>query len=587
MKKKNLKIIGVFILLTIVFVFRFFMGLSKFSSHDEFQIYLIGLQSYTTGIFPYFGPDVVYTQSQIPGGLQGLLISLPIQWLKIPEAPYLLLNLMTYLVLVFFGWYLSVRVSNVPKWFIYAWLLTCPWTLHYSTHIENPSYVLIGAILFFIAVFELGKFYKTKLLDDRLSFAFLGFSIFWIMQLHLSWVLLPPYLLWIIWINKKDRRLLLQGFLFFLAGSLVSISTLIPSLLKGYMTGGVENNIVFHFKNILEFPNIFLRFLSFASYEIPIFIGATTSSRLDYLLTHIWMIPFILFLFLTGVFQVFYFIYSFFRKNESEEWNRVRFFTFYSLILLFFSFLFSISEPRSHTLYIMFPIAMWYSFYCYGNLFKYRIKVLSVIFLLSGIIFQASLFVNRFQSRSLFAHRVQVDKAISDMDYTFLGIRRESLLMKSKLENLWQKNRENSNTIFTTGFEVKETYFKPQNLVNNIRYDGKYSCKIDSIQPFGVTFNQPLSGLNNPKVISLSFYAKSNRIQDFLLVYEVKEPSENHWKGEDLEGKYAPNEKWQFIQLELKLPVYINKESQLIIYFWMKSKSGGILYTDNLKLSFN
>ena len=316
MKKKNLILIGALTFLAMVFAFRFFMGLSKFSSHDELQVYLIGLQSYTTGTFPYFGPDIVYSQSQIPGGLQGLLISLPIQWLKIPEAPYLLLNLMTYFVLVFFGWYLSVRIPNVPKWFIYAWLLTCPWVLHYSTHIENPSYVLVGAILFFTAVFELGKFYKTKLLDDRLSFAFLGFSIFWIMQLHLSWVLLPPYLLWIIWINKKDRRLLLQGFLFFLAGSSVSIGPLIPTLLKGYVTGGMENNIVLHFKNILEFPNIFLRFLSFASYEIPRFIESTTSSRLDYLLTQIWMIPFILFLFLTGVFQVFYFIYSFFRKND-------------------------------------------------------------------------------------------------------------------------------------------------------------------------------------------------------------------------------------------------------------------------------
>ncbi|RLD43739.1 MAG: hypothetical protein DRI88_10520, partial [Bacteroidetes bacterium] len=226
MNNKTLKKVITFSVFFILFIFRFVMGLSKFAGDDELQIYLIGLQSFTTKIYPFFGPDVVYSQTQIPGGLQGLLISIPIQLLGIPEAPYILLNILTFAALAFLGWYISRRISNVPKWFIYIWILTCPWALNYSTHIENPSYVLVGAILFFIAVFDLGHFYKTRLLNDKLSFAFLGFSLFWIMQLHLSWVLLPPYLLWLIWVNRNDKKLLLRGLLYFVLGALVSVSTL-------------------------------------------------------------------------------------------------------------------------------------------------------------------------------------------------------------------------------------------------------------------------------------------------------------------------------------------------------------------------
>lgn len=174
-KKKFLLVV---LLGTILLLFRTFMGFSKFWSHDEIQIYLIGLKSFTNDVFPYFGPDVVYTESEIPGGLQGLLVSMPLSWLKIPEAPFILLNILSFATLTFFAWYLAKRISNVPKWFIYLWLFTSPWAIEYATHIENPSYVVLGSILFFVGVFELGKFYPSRIIHPNLSFFFLGFAIF-------------------------------------------------------------------------------------------------------------------------------------------------------------------------------------------------------------------------------------------------------------------------------------------------------------------------------------------------------------------------------------------------------------------------
>ena len=219
MTKKSLFTIGIVSGLLFLLAYRIFLGMSKFSSHDEFQVYLIGLQAFTTHTFPWFGPDVIYSQTQIPGGLQGLLIAVPIELFRIPEAPYFLLNLLSLTALLFFGWYLSKRITNIPGWFIYIWLLTCPWTLHYSTHIENPSYVLPAAILFFTAIFELGRFYEKRIINPRLSFLFLGFSLFWVMQPHLSWVLMPPYILWIVYVNRKDRKLLLTRVTFLWPGA--------------------------------------------------------------------------------------------------------------------------------------------------------------------------------------------------------------------------------------------------------------------------------------------------------------------------------------------------------------------------------
>ena len=568
-----------------LFIFRLFMGLSKFASDDELQIYLMGLQSFTTHIYPFFGPDVVYSQTQIPGGLQGLLVALPLWLLEIPEAPYFLLNVLTFAALIFLGWYISRRISNVPKWFIYIWILTCPWSLAYSTHIENPSYVLVGAILFFIAVFDLGKFYEKRILNDKLSFAFLGFSLFWIMQLHMSWVLLPPFLLWVIWFNRKDKKLLLRGALYFVLGALVSVSTLIPTLWV-YGLGGVESNVVFNPDNIWRIPTIILRFFSFASYEVPRFIGYDTPSRISYLLDQPWVIPIALFLLLIGFFQVFYFIYSLFLKKELPEWKEVRMFVLYTLLLLGFSFMFSISNPGSHTFYITYPIALWYSFYTYEKLFRYRIKTLSVVFLLAGLLFQVSLFVHRFHEESLFALRPRVVKAISAKDYTFVRARRESKMLKERKEKIWKPEDQPDGHAYYADLEVKDPYFREQNIVNNIAYEGKYSCKVDSIQTFGVTFVKTLSSLGNPGEAVLSFYAKSDRIDDFVLVYEVRKGSNNIWKSLGLKKYYHPNRKWQHIELSFNLPGCREDTAEVAVYFWMKNKSEAVLYVDNLKLEF-
>ena len=98
--------LGVFALLAAAFFFRLWYGTcSEFWRADEKQIFLIGLKSYTTRTWPWFGPDVGPTPIQMPGALQGLMVALPFFVAPVPEAPFVLLNLLSFASLCFLAWY--------------------------------------------------------------------------------------------------------------------------------------------------------------------------------------------------------------------------------------------------------------------------------------------------------------------------------------------------------------------------------------------------------------------------------------------------------------------------------------------------
>jgi hypothetical protein len=152
-----------FFIVALLFIARIFYGLCvDFWYVDNIQIYLIGLKCYATGTWPWYGPDVIYAKSQIPGALQGLLVGLPFYVFPYPEAPSIFLNILTFSSLCFFAWYILKRVSGLPAWLVFIWLLTAPWLMVYSTEVVNPSYVFPFAILFFISVLELLPIYTTR-----------------------------------------------------------------------------------------------------------------------------------------------------------------------------------------------------------------------------------------------------------------------------------------------------------------------------------------------------------------------------------------------------------------------------------------
>lgn len=401
---------------------------SEFWFTDELQIYLIGLKSYTTGTWPYYGPDLVYTNTQIAGGLQGLLVSLPFYISKTPESPIVFLNILSFASLASLAIYISKRVDAIPKWVVWTLVMVSPWAMHYSTRVVNPSYVLVFAVPFFIALLEALPIYKEKILTKKWAFLILGLTTALIMQLHMSWVLMVPLAGLAFLMNVKHAFLeQLKTVGLYLLGILLGALTLIPTLmLENTGDPSAASNIVFNIQNWSNLPIIVLRFFSFAANELPYVMGSNTETRLAVVKDQWWMTPAVVFLLIAGFAQVGLFVFNLFRKSQKEEFKKIKTLVILSLILLYLSFFFSIKGPASHTFYIMFPLALFYSFYCYDTLIvakPFTLKILKII-AIAGLAFHFGLGLYNLKNKSLYKNRAKVVKALDEKDYKILGERR-------------------------------------------------------------------------------------------------------------------------------------------------------------------
>jgi hypothetical protein len=422
--------------LALAFFFRLIFGLCLdfwTGTGDEKQIYLIGLKFYTTGAWPYFGPDVSNT-IQIPGALQGLIVGLPFYILPIPEAPYLLLNVLSFSSLCFFAWYCTKRLPELPGWFVWSWMLMAPWTIGFSTHVYNPSYVLCGAILFFVAAIETYPCLSRGLIPLRWANFMMGCALFWVMQFHLSWVVLVPYVLLSFYFQfKKAGSKILSSLLWFASGALVTGSFLIPTLIKyGFAAGMGRTNDAIQFDsgnlarhlNIVE--GVLGRFLSFASFELPRFIGGNTITRLAFMKENPFLIPFAIFLTVVGILQCIAMLILWFKREHTQkDWKAIKYFTLGTVVLLYVSFLFSLKSPASHTFYVTFPVAMLYSLYCWSEFLRKRSwQKFALVFIICGVIFEIGLAANNYSRVSIYLERSKIVEAIKAKDYRLLGERR-------------------------------------------------------------------------------------------------------------------------------------------------------------------
>jgi hypothetical protein len=257
---------------------RVFFGLSlELRTGDDVQIYLLGLKLFATGQWPFFGPDVYHqTRTQVPGPLQGLLVGLPLLLTREPEAPLILLNVLSLAGLVIFGLYLSRRFPLIPAWITCVWLLTCPWTLKYSTHVYNPSYLLLPSCLFFVAFLELMPSFTGNLLPPGAGFFLLGSSLGAAFQIHLSWPLLLPFLLAAILARAHARLLTLLQIGWLLLGAALPLALLAPTLAEyGFSSlfQALGSNSRINSVNASGIIDIVARFLSFASFQTPHVLG--------------------------------------------------------------------------------------------------------------------------------------------------------------------------------------------------------------------------------------------------------------------------------------------------------------------------
>ena len=417
------------------FIIRLAYGLTNefwFPDEDCLQIYLIGLKFFTTGEFPFYGADLVYTGAQIPGALQGLLVAAGWYICKAPETPYIILNLLLTCSLSFLAWYISKRIQKIPKLLIWLWVFFTPWSICYFTRIINPSYVVPGAILFFIGVFEIYPFLTKNLIPKNLAYLMIGFGFFWIFQLHLSWVLLIPYILGAIYflLKSKEKKIILSRGGYFLLGCAITFSTLAPTYLKFGFSGGSKSDISsvasIYPEHLLQLPEYLTKFLAYSSFDVTRFIGGDSAQRITFLKDYIWAAPATIIIAIFGIIQLILLLLLFFKKkNISEQWRGVKYFTLSALIFMWLSSMFSVATPGGHTTVLLFPIAMLYSAHCLEFLFhkKYVKVIFGTVFCLSLIMYTA-IAIKNYGTISIYKNREAVVKALSENDYRYVGLRR-------------------------------------------------------------------------------------------------------------------------------------------------------------------
>lgn len=426
------QILGLFLF---VFLFRLFFGLwqANWMEVDYFQTYLIGLKFYTTGAWPYFGPDVnglenLSFQSQIPGAMEGLLIGLPFHLLRIPEAPFILLNLMNTAGILLLAGYIHRRLPTLSFAWLSLWIASLPWTLHEGTMIINPAFTLLPGVLFFIGFMESAPFFAIGWLSTPWANALMGLSLFSVMQLHFSYVYLVPLaafsLLSQLWKSRK-----LSAILHFILGALPALALIIPTYLKyGLSTNNVASGfaVPFDWDNVKAFGTILARFLSLACYEMPRFLGLTTGTREAFLTDHPLLLVPGACLWIAGYIQAVILLFGWFKRRHPDfQWRENKWLIAAILLMVEVSFWFTIKRPYSHILFVLLPFVVSYACYVWVLFAPQKhwgtlAKVL-VIFSVFFHIFYAPVFEPQY---SIYPQRAMVAKAIQAKDYHLMGERR-------------------------------------------------------------------------------------------------------------------------------------------------------------------
>lgn len=431
----NNKYIKLSLIMGLSFIIRLAYSLTTefwYPDQDVLQIYLIGLKFYTTGAFPYFGPDLVYTKAQIPGSLQAILVSVGWFFKEIPESPFIVLNLLLTLSLALFAWYLSKRTPNIKKWIIWVWVVITPWSMFFFTKIVNPSYVIPGAILFFIGIFETIPILRTGAISENISLFFQGFALFWIFQLHMSWVLLLPFIAISFYYQLRHNilKVVAKRITMFLLGCITTGIFVLPTLIKyglsnqnGTSTASV---IHFNFANMKEGFTYLIKYLSYACFDTTRFFGADPAQRIEFLKTYIWASPFTVIVTLFGVFQIIFLLISFFRKvMQSAQWKYIKILTIFGFVIFYFSSWFSVTSPAGHAAVLYFPLVMIYSLHCYEKYLNRRyVKNIIIAIFVSSILLSIAIAHKNYSTISIYKNRHIIEKALIQKDYQLVGKRR-------------------------------------------------------------------------------------------------------------------------------------------------------------------
>jgi hypothetical protein len=331
--------------------------------------------------------------------------------------------------LSFLAWYCSKRVPRLSPWFIFTWILTAPWCVHYSTSMINLSYSITFSALFFVFWMESVPALTLHWIPLPLANLMMGFIFSGWVQFHRTWVLLGPFLVLSFYLQWKKSGKVTCLF-YFALGALPLSLLIMPTLFQSnYQFSRDVSGLSYGFNlhNFLHFFVTLAQFLALASFETPRFIGMHTDERVQFLLHHYILVPGLL-VWYFGILQPIILVgFLFVSKNSHPEWKLIRWLLMGTFLLVYGSLLFTIKNPDVNTFCEMLPIVMIYSFYVWErwwlNLWGKRFLQ---IFIVSVLVFQVGYLLARAPENESFylKYRDAMTQAIEKHDYHLLGERR-------------------------------------------------------------------------------------------------------------------------------------------------------------------
>jgi len=323
----------------------------------------------------------------------------------------------------------------LPTWLVWGWFMTVPWTLQFSTHVNNPSYVLAGAVVFFIGFFETVPVWSLGWIAPSFAFLMMGAGLAWVMQIHMSWPLLLPFSAWALWCRRSDGvARLARHAAAYATGALIPGLLLLPTIVNYGLaagSGGVGRNLHVSVVSPSMAVTTLARLLSFASLEINRFIATDGAKRLEFFQRHLWLVPLAGVVWFFGVVQPVWMLVEVGRSpsrwpdaRTSTSWRAMRWLLLASVVLVYASYWFVMEPAQAHAFYVLAPVALVLASYCFVLADSPRVRRLAAVMLAVNIAFHAGLVIAQGPEQSLYRHRDIVADAIQTRRPDVLAHRR-------------------------------------------------------------------------------------------------------------------------------------------------------------------
>jgi hypothetical protein len=428
---KRFQPIFISLLITALLVFRIWYGIQiNFSHPDYTQIYLIGLENALSENWSYWGPDIVWSKTRLPGAMQGILAGVPIKITGNIYSPIVLSNLITGFGLVLLAFYAKKRFPHLSIYFLLGLFLLFPFGFIHGTVLLNTAYLIFAGTLLFISAVELFIYRDDLIFKPTRYFFLIGFSSLFTFQLHLSWVMFLPFILVLLFLEiRRTPSNWWKLCSAFTLGCLLGGLTLIPTLWQygGVMMSDVEGSLRFDPSHFASFFDLLIRYLGIATFEITNkneIIYATAHSTFARLTLTALKI-FTLIQFVTIVITLFF-------VKKTKEFKKIMFIFGLTFIMAFGMYLISNKNLEMRTYILLIPIPIYLSLFSYNYLFKYLwVKyVMFTSLLLIAITTGSFGIANKKGPYSFEAHKDKINQAIQNKNPTEFGERRKSIMDK-------------------------------------------------------------------------------------------------------------------------------------------------------------